>query len=74
MARTDEILSALWEASQGGRFTVRKYRVADMTGSALTPDDDRAVLDTGLVVEVPGLGGPSSYRFTIAPDDLRANC
>jgi len=68
--RTNQIMRALWELSQAGRFTVRKYRVADATGTALTPDEDRAILETGLVREIPGHGGPSSYAFTITGADL----
>lgn len=68
--RTDEILRTLWHLSQGGRFTVRKYRVGDITGFALTPREDRALLATGLVREINGMGGPSSYRFTITALDL----
>ena len=67
--RTTQIVRAIWDLTHAGQYTVKAYRVSDQIGP-LTPLDVEEVLDTGLVAQIPGMGGPSSFRMTVTLDDL----
>lgn len=70
--RTDQIVRAIWGGTEGGTYSIGWPRLIDRLGYTPTPDDIAAVLDTGTVRQIPGGGGPASFRVNITPDDLHA--
>ena len=69
--RTEQIVRAIWDITQCGQYTVRAYRVAERVGP-LTVDDVTDLLATGVVTQIDGMGGPSSFRMAVSADDLHA--
>ncbi len=70
MTRTDQILRELWYGTDQGTLTIGWPRLLDRLTFTPTPEDIQAVLDTKLVEQIPGGGGPSRFRVTVTLEDL----